>query len=60
MRFIFSVIPQMYIMLLFISHIKVGECDEKSSCIAEQNIRIIYSVVGVMDSIKPVEDNMEQ
>lgn len=45
---------------MFISRIEVGERGEKYSRTAEQSIRIIYRDVGVMDSVEPVEENMEQ
>ncbi len=48
------------ILRLFISRIEVGERGEKYSRTAEQSIRIIYRDVGVMDSVEPVEENMEQ
>jgi len=45
---------------LFISRIEVGERGEKYSRTAEQSIRILYRDVGVMDSVVPIEENMEQ
>ncbi len=48
------------ILRLFISRIEVGEREEKYSRTAEQSIRIVYRDVGVMDSVEPVEENMEQ
>lgn len=48
------------ILRLFISRIEVGERGEKYSRTAEQSIRILYRDVGVMDSVAPIEENMEQ
>ncbi|MDD4145404.1 recombinase family protein [Marasmitruncus massiliensis] len=48
------------ILRLFISRIEVGERGEKYSRTAEQSIRILYRDVGVMDSVVPIEENMEQ
>jgi len=48
------------ILRLFISRIEVGERGEKYSRTAEQSIRIVYRDVGVMDSVEPVEENLEQ
>jgi site-specific DNA recombinase len=48
------------ILRLFISRIEVGERGEKYSRTAEQNIRIVYRDVGVMDSVEPVEENMDE
>ena len=43
------------ILRLFIQRIEVGERSEKHSRTAEQEIRIIYRDVGVMDSVEPAE-----
>lgn len=51
------------ILRLFIQRIEVGERSEKYSRTAEQEIRIIYRDVGVMDSVEQVAEaaeNMEQ
>ncbi len=48
------------ILRLFISRIEVGERGEKYSRTAEQSIRIVYRDVGVMDSVEPVEENMDE
>lgn len=51
------------ILRLFISRIEVGERGEKYSRTAEQEIRIVYRDVGVMDSVEQVAEgpkNMEQ
>jgi len=40
---------------LFIERIEVGERSEKYSRTAEQDIRIVYRDVGVMDKVEPVE-----
>lgn len=44
---------------LFIERIEIGERSERHSRTAEQEIRIVYRDVGVMDSVEPVE-NAEQ
>jgi hypothetical protein len=41
---------------LFIERIDIGERSERYSRTAEQDIRIVYRDVGVMDSVEPVED----
>ncbi|MEA4814120.1 MAG: DUF4368 domain-containing protein [Oscillospiraceae bacterium] len=51
------------ILRLFIQRIEVGERSEKYSRTAEQEIRIIYRDVGVMDSVEPsaeATENTEQ
>jgi len=51
------------ILRLFIQRIEVGERSEKYSRTAEQEIRIIYRDVGVMDSVEPIAEaaeNIEQ
>lgn len=48
------------ILRLFISRIEVGERGEKYSRTAEQNIRIVYRDVGVMDSVEPIAENADQ
>jgi site-specific DNA recombinase len=40
---------------LFIERIEIGERSERYSRTAEQDIRIVYRDVGVMDSVEPVE-----
>ena len=40
---------------LFIERIEVGERSERYSRTAEQDIRIVYRDVGVMDKVEPVE-----
>ena len=42
------------ILRLFIARIEVGEKNEKYSRTAEQEIRIVYRDVGIMDSIEQV------
>lgn len=48
------------IMRLFISRIEVGERGEKYFRTAEQSIRIVYRDVGVMDSVEPIAEYMDQ
>ena len=40
---------------LFIERIDIGERSERYSRTAEQDIRIVYRDVGVMDSVEPME-----
>ena len=47
------------ILRLFIQRIEVGERSEKYSRTAEQEIRIIYRDVGVMDSVEPAVEDAE-
>lgn len=47
------------ILRLFIQRIEVGERSEKHSRTAEQEIRIIYRDVGVMDSVEPAVEDTE-
>lgn len=51
------------ILRLFIQRIEVGERSEKYSRTGEQEIRIVYRDVGVMDSVEPIAEaaeNIEQ
>ena len=48
------------ILRLFISRIEVGERGEKYSRTAEQSIRIFCRDVGVMDSVEPITENMDE
>ncbi|MBP1736937.1 MAG: Recombinase [Oscillospiraceae bacterium] len=48
------------ILRLFIQRIEVGERSEKRSRTAEQEIRIIYRDVGVMDSVEQVETGSQE
>ncbi len=45
---------------LFIERIDIGERSERYSRTAEQDIRIVYRDVGVMDSVEPVESNEQE
>lgn len=48
------------ILRLFIARIEVGEKSTKYSHTAEQEIRIVYRDVGIMDSVEQVaEENAE-
>ena len=47
------------ILRLFISRIEVGERSEKYSRTAEQEIRIVYRDVGVMDSVEQIAEATE-
>lgn len=48
------------ILRLFISRIEVGEKSTKYSRTAEQDVRIVYRDVGIMDSIQPAKESGEQ
>ena len=48
------------ILRLFIQRIEVGERSEKYSRTAEQEIRIVYRDVGVMDSVEQVETGSQE
>lgn len=48
------------ILRLFISRIEIGEKSTKYSRTAEQDVRIVYRDVGIMDSVQPAEENGEQ
>lgn len=48
------------ILRLFISRIEVGEKSVKYSRTAEQDVRIVYRDVGIMDSVQPAKENGEQ
>ena len=48
------------ILRLFISRIEVGEKSAKYSRTAEQEIRIVYRDVGIMDSVEPTETAVEE
>jgi hypothetical protein len=45
---------------LFIERIEIGERSERYSRTAEQDIRIVYRDVGVMDSVEPVESDEQE
>lgn len=45
---------------LFIERIDIGERSERYSRTAEQDIRIVYRDVGVMDSVEPVESGEQE
>lgn len=45
------------ILRLFISRIEVGEKSTKYSRTAEQDVRIVYRDVGIMDSVQPAKEN---
>jgi benzoyl-CoA reductase/2-hydroxyglutaryl-CoA dehydratase subunit BcrC/BadD/HgdB len=44
----------------FIERIEIGERSERYSRTAEQDIRIVYRDVGVMDSVEPVESSEQE
>jgi len=48
------------ILRLFISRIEIGEKSVKYSRTAEQDVRIVYRDVGIMDSVQPAKENGEQ
>lgn len=48
------------ILRLFIERIEIGERSERYSRTAEQDIRIVYRDVGVMDSVEPVESGEQE
>lgn len=54
----YTYIPELTpeLLRLFIERIDIGERSERYSRTAEQDIRIVYRDVGVMDSVEPVED----
>lgn len=45
---------------LFIERIEIGKRSERYSRTAEQDIRIVYRDVGVMDSVEPVENGEQE
>jgi hypothetical protein len=45
---------------LFIELIEIGECSVKYSHSAEQDIRIIYRDVDVMDSVEQVDSSKQE
>jgi len=45
---------------LFIERIEIGERSERYSRTAEQDIRIVYRDVGVMDSVEPAESDEQE
>jgi hypothetical protein len=48
------------ILRLFISRIEIGEKNAKYSRTAEQDVRIVYRDVGIMDSVQPAGESGEQ